>query len=56
MIVGEKVEWDFYSKLGIYFLINKGKDFVENLKIIDVFLIFKLIIGDFDFIFKIKIL
>lgn len=54
VIVGEKVEWDFYSKQGIHLLTNKGKDFVENLKTIDVSLTFKPTTGDFDFIFKTK--
>lgn len=54
VIVGEKVEWDFYSKQGIHLLTNKGKNFVENLKTIDVSLTFKPTTGDFDFIFKTK--
>lgn len=54
VIVGEKVEWDFYSKQGIHLLTNKGKDSVENLKTIDVSLTFKRTTGDFDFIFKTK--
>nr|XP_034337703.1 protein arginine N-methyltransferase 7 [Crassostrea gigas] len=56
VIVGEKVEWDFYSQQGINLLTNKGKDSIENLKTIDVSLTFKPTTGDFDFIFKTKTL
>ena len=54
MVVGEKVNWDFYSKQGIHLLTNKGTDAVEHLKTISVSLKFIPMNGDFDFVFKAK--
>nr|XP_022342003.1 protein arginine N-methyltransferase 7-like [Crassostrea virginica] len=54
VVVGEKVNWDFYSKQGIHLLTNKGTDTVEHLKTISVSLKFIPINGDFDFVFKAK--
>lgn len=50
--IGEKVEWDFYSKQGVHLLMNKGKSCIENLQTISVSLIFVPGSGDFDFVFK----
>jgi protein arginine N-methyltransferase 7 len=50
--IGEKVEWDFYSKQGVHLLMNKGKSFIENVQTVTVSLTFVPESGDFDFIFK----
>ncbi|XP_062594524.1 protein arginine N-methyltransferase 7-like [Saccostrea cucullata] len=52
VIVGEKVEWDFYSKQGVHLLMNKGKSLIENIETINVSLTFVPINADFDFTFK----